>query len=197
MSDGTIDVYEKLRRETATLLGFDADTLTPSQDVRVSMVAGLRLELDRLQTLQMRGEAVDAKVLVSVGEQLEAALRPAQSQEARRGQNRAKLEALINATLAAGDAAEKTRVQELEARVQQLEAELVQARGGTVSPAATPTAPTAEVVSLKPRTLTPEEAAQRARELSDKIKEPMVRPRLEPWRNYIGTRNIHGILRDW
>jgi hypothetical protein len=184
-------LLSELKRTTAAMLGFNADTpLTPSQDAKVSTVVGLRLEFDRLQAAQLRGEEIDARKFVEVGEQLEIALRPASSQTARRGEARAKLEALINATLAAGEVAEKTRVQELEARVKQLEAELVQARGGTVSPAATPTAPTAEVVSLKPRTLTPEEAAQR-------IKEPMVRPRNEPWRSYDTGRNIHGIPRDF
>ena len=77
MSD-VADVYARLSSETAKLLGFDVAALSPAQDVRVSMVAGLRLEFDRLQIAQLRGEAIDPKALVAISEQLEAALRPAE-----------------------------------------------------------------------------------------------------------------------
>jgi hypothetical protein len=148
MSD-IINIYEQLRRETATLLGFaDADALTPSQDVRVSMTTGLRLELDRLQSMQLLGEPVDVGKLVEVGEQLEAALRPAQSQTARHGDGRAKLEAMIANVVAAGEEAEKTRVQELEAENAELREQLARTRAGAVPPPAA--APTAEVVPLRP-----------------------------------------------
>lgn len=49
MSDELANTYARLRASTCAMLGFDAATLSAVQDVRVSMVAGLRLELDRLE----------------------------------------------------------------------------------------------------------------------------------------------------
>jgi hypothetical protein len=42
------------RLRKASQLGFDAGKLTPAQEARVGMVAGLRLEADRLASAQVR-----------------------------------------------------------------------------------------------------------------------------------------------
>ena len=77
MSD-VADVYARLRVETAKMLGLDISALSAADEVKVGKVAGLRLELDRLQSAQMRGEPIDPKQLVSISELLESALRPAE-----------------------------------------------------------------------------------------------------------------------
>jgi hypothetical protein len=75
---GLADIYARLKEETALLLGLDVESgLSPADEVKVATTAGLRLELDRLQACQLRGEEIDAKQLLSVGEALQEVLRTA------------------------------------------------------------------------------------------------------------------------
>jgi hypothetical protein len=122
---GIAEVYSRLRIETAKLLVFDIDALTPSQEVKLGMVAGLRLELDRLQTAQLRCEAIDPKQLVSISEMLEAALRPAEVRDLDgeyRGA-REKLAALIERHAEEAEYEERRQIAELTAEVERLRAE--------------------------------------------------------------------------
>ncbi len=63
--------YDRLRRDTARLLNFDIDDLTPAQEVRLDRVSALRLEVDRLQMLQLSGQSFDLLKLVAASEMLE------------------------------------------------------------------------------------------------------------------------------
>mgnify|MGYP001163432420 CR=1 FL=1 len=128
---GIAEVYSRLRIETAKLLAFDINALTPSQEVKLGMVAGLRLELDRLQTAQLRCEAIDLKQLVSISEMLEAALRPAEVRDLG-GEDRGarqKLAALIERHAEEGEYEEKRQIAELTAEVERLRAANERLRG--------------------------------------------------------------------
>src|ERR1700722_18786400 len=70
-------VFERLRAETCKLLGFNIDALDAWQTAKVDTLSLLRLEQDRQMSAAMRGEAVDPRQIAAIGEQLERALRPA------------------------------------------------------------------------------------------------------------------------
>jgi hypothetical protein len=131
---GIADLYASLRAETARMLGYDLAALTPPQDVKLGMVAGLRLELDRLTTAQMRGEEIDPRVLVSISELLETALRPPVEARELGGDDTAlaKVRALIEGQRLS---AQRT-IEDLRAEVERLKGELETARfPAAVSPA--------------------------------------------------------------
>jgi hypothetical protein len=73
MSDAGV-VFERLRAETATMLGFDLDHLGAAQAVRLDRAIALRIEIDRLQSQQLRGESIDIVKLTSATEHLEKLL---------------------------------------------------------------------------------------------------------------------------
>ena len=77
------DVYARLRTETAKMLGFDIDALTPVQALRLDLAASLQLEIDRITALQMRGEPADLKAMTSAAELLEKLLHPAEVAQTR------------------------------------------------------------------------------------------------------------------
>jgi hypothetical protein len=57
MSDAAL--YEKLRAESAAMLGFDGKDLTAIQGLQADMVSAIRLELDALQAEQFAGRSID------------------------------------------------------------------------------------------------------------------------------------------
>jgi hypothetical protein len=68
---------KRLRRSTAELLGFgsDFDKLSPADRVLVDRAATLRLRVDDLRLMQLKGEAIDTDEFVKASEQLEHVLR--------------------------------------------------------------------------------------------------------------------------
>jgi hypothetical protein len=69
--------YKRLRRDTARVLDYDHDHLSPSQDVRLDRAVCLRLEIDRLQMLQLAGQPFDMVKLVEASGALEKLISPA------------------------------------------------------------------------------------------------------------------------
>lgn len=76
-------VFERLRSQTATLLGFDLANMTPLRSLRLDRATLLRLELDRLQAQQSAGQAVDLSRVATASQQLEALLPPEDGDGAR------------------------------------------------------------------------------------------------------------------
>jgi hypothetical protein len=106
-------VYARLKAETVTQLGYDPDKLSPSQEARVGMIVGLKLEADRLASEQLAGRPVDPKALLMVGEALESALRPGEYTAAGGGPRsdaRERLRRLIETTVLAADEIEAERL---------------------------------------------------------------------------------------
>lgn len=62
---------DRLRRETAELLGYDIDNLTAAQSVRLDRAATLRLELDDIETRQLAGLPIEMAKYVVASEALE------------------------------------------------------------------------------------------------------------------------------
>jgi|SRR6516164_3424601 len=61
MSDGD-SFYQKVRRETARLLGYEGtDNLPADQATRLDLATALRLGLDDMQARLLRGESVDCQ----------------------------------------------------------------------------------------------------------------------------------------
>jgi len=185
------EFFATLRQDTARLLGFaGVEGLSATAGLKVDLASSLRLEIDRMQAAQLRGEAADLRVLVVAGEMLECLLRPTEivQQVQRSTDSRDRLKALIDATIRAGPATDpsvptpEARVAELEAEVEQLRAELEVARA-----APPPAAPSADVVPLRPapppRTLTAAESAAR-------LERMMTAPRSEEWRPYVDANGI-------
>jgi hypothetical protein len=60
----TPSVYAKARSEIIALFGWNADSLSPDQTLRIDCAVALRLALDDLQGRVVRGESIDtAKML--------------------------------------------------------------------------------------------------------------------------------------
>jgi hypothetical protein len=62
---------DRLRKETAALLGLDIDNLTAAQSVRLDRCSTLRLELDDIESRKLQGAAFDAVKYIAVSEALE------------------------------------------------------------------------------------------------------------------------------
>ena len=63
-------LLDRMRKLTATLLGYDLSNLTPAQSVRLDRAAALRLELDDVQSRQLAGLPVDMAKFVVASEAL-------------------------------------------------------------------------------------------------------------------------------
>jgi hypothetical protein len=72
---GIAALFERVRAETARMLNLDLLDLNPAQVVRLDHATALRLELDRLLAIQMRGEPIDIGRLTIASTQLETMLR--------------------------------------------------------------------------------------------------------------------------
>jgi hypothetical protein len=65
---------DRLRKETAELLGLDIDDLTATQSIRLDRAATLRLELDDIESRKLQGATFDAVKYIAVSEALERML---------------------------------------------------------------------------------------------------------------------------
>jgi hypothetical protein len=72
----TANVYAKARSEIVALFGWNADSLSPDQTLRLDCAVALRLALDDLQGRIVRGESVDVAKMLTAAEAL-AKLLPA------------------------------------------------------------------------------------------------------------------------
>ncbi len=70
-------LFDDLRGSVIEQLGYDAEDLRPWQESRAHSLVLLYLERDRVTTAALRGEAVDAKAVAVVAEQIERLLNPA------------------------------------------------------------------------------------------------------------------------
>jgi hypothetical protein len=195
------DVYARLRAETAKMLGYDIADLTAVQTLRLDLAASLRLEIDRITALQMRGEPADLRALTSAAESLEKLLHPEVGPTGNASEGaREEFARLLDGLAGAAEHVEHEETTRLRAEVAELRVELARSRAGAVPPA--PTTPSAEIVPLRPD---PAEVAK-AREAA-RIKAEMTKPRDdEPWRPFVdasgirtshGNFNVHGIPKGW
>ena len=72
----TANVYAKARSEIVALFGWNADSLSPDQTLRLDCAVALRLALDDLQGRIVRGESIDVNRMLTAAEAL-AKLLPA------------------------------------------------------------------------------------------------------------------------
>jgi hypothetical protein len=73
----TPQVYAKARSEIIALFGWNADSLSPDQTLRVDCAVALRLCIDDLQGKICRGESVDVARMLTASEALARLLPPA------------------------------------------------------------------------------------------------------------------------
>jgi hypothetical protein len=119
MSDD--ELYGRLRAETIELLGFNADTLTAVQSVKVDLVASLRLALDHFVGQQLAGERIDTAKLLSAAEALERLLSRSAAPEVHESRSaRTKLAALLDAQAEVIDDDKTEKIATLEAEVAEL-----------------------------------------------------------------------------
>jgi hypothetical protein len=71
------DTYSKARREIIALFGWNAESLTPDQTLRLDCAIALRLALDDLQGRVVRGETVDVAKMLTAADALSRLLPPA------------------------------------------------------------------------------------------------------------------------
>jgi hypothetical protein len=67
-------MHEQNRREMALMLGYDYANLTAAQSVRLDRAATLRLQLDDIQSAQLRGEQIDMSRFTIASKELEVML---------------------------------------------------------------------------------------------------------------------------
>lgn len=68
--------YERLKIETAAMLGFDVSDLTLTQGLQLDLVSLLRLEVDTMQGAALSGEQVDLQRLAVAHGMLQKMLPP-------------------------------------------------------------------------------------------------------------------------
>jgi hypothetical protein len=73
----TPNVYARARSEIIALFGWNADSLSPDQTLRLDCAVALRLALDDLQARVIRGESVDMNRMLTASEALSRLLPPA------------------------------------------------------------------------------------------------------------------------
>jgi hypothetical protein len=73
----TPSVYAKARSEILGLFGWNADSLSPDQTLRIDCAVALRLALDDLQGRIVRGESADVSRMLTASEALARLLPPA------------------------------------------------------------------------------------------------------------------------
>jgi hypothetical protein len=193
---GIADVYGDLRRMVAGQLGYDMEKLTPAQGAKLDTVVGLRLEADRIATAQLRGEPIDPKQLLMVGEALESALRPAQL-AANGGPRdaREKLRELLDNMARAREEEQAAHLADVMRREEAIQA--AEAAGESPEEAASPVsqggeAASASVVSFPGGRPPHRSAASEASSLPCAIPAPKGRPEgyrvgpgTEPWRGWV------------
>jgi hypothetical protein len=118
MNETPAELYQRLRIETAALLGFDLSNLSAAQGARLDRATMLRWELDRMAGSQVRGDAIDVSRAVAASEALERLLSPTASFDGEVHEShhaRAKLAALYDSIAEVLVADKDARVAELEA----------------------------------------------------------------------------------
>src|ERR1700686_854839 len=68
--------YVKARAEIVALFGWNADSLSPDQTLRIDCAVALRLALDDLQGRIVRGESADVARMLTASEALSRLLPP-------------------------------------------------------------------------------------------------------------------------
>jgi hypothetical protein len=69
-------VYAKVRGEIVALFGWNAESLSPEQTLRIDCAVAMRIGLDDLQGRVMRGESVDMAKMLTISEALARILPP-------------------------------------------------------------------------------------------------------------------------
>jgi hypothetical protein len=67
--DPNKSVFQRIRSELAALLRIDPDNASFAQRLRLDRAIALKLEIDRQQSAQMAGQAVDISRLTAAAEQ--------------------------------------------------------------------------------------------------------------------------------
>jgi hypothetical protein len=145
----TPDVYARARSEIIALFGWNADSLTPDQKLRLDCAVALRLALDDLQGRVVRGESPDVARMLTAADALSRLL-PAAALAAPpstpREDPREHMLKTYMAMRKRGELFDPTstyegrgrRIAELEAKVAELEAALAGAPATAVRPAPLP-----------------------------------------------------------
>jgi hypothetical protein len=124
----TATVYAKARSEIIALFGWNADSLSPDQMLRLDCAVALRLALDDLQGRVIRGESIDMNRMLTASEALARLLPPAvlaSPPPAQRSDPRkALLRMILEMRERGGISPEGTVVDELRAEVAELKAEI-------------------------------------------------------------------------
>jgi hypothetical protein len=76
MSKQLQTLYEKARRETAALLGYKLERLTPEQTTRLDLATALRIGIDDMQGKIVRGKSIDVSKMLAASEALARILPP-------------------------------------------------------------------------------------------------------------------------
>jgi len=130
MSDGD-SFYQKVRRETARLLGYEGtDNLSADQPTRLDLATALRLGLDDMQARLVRGESVDVSKMLAATQELSRLLPTPEPDPRRDGTSaRERLRAIVLAAIEADRAnGEVPEVEVLRRQVAELQAELIHLR---------------------------------------------------------------------
>jgi len=130
MSDGD-SFYQKVRRETARLLGYEGtDNLPADQATRLDLATALRLGLDDMQARLLRGESVDVSKMLAATQELSRLLPTPAPAPRRDGTSaRERLRAIVLAAIEADRAnGEVPEVKVLRRQVAELQAELIRLR---------------------------------------------------------------------
>src|SRR5262245_22593986 len=124
MSDGD-SFYQKVRRETARLLGYEGtDNLPAEQATRLDLATALRLGLDDMQARLLRGESVDVSKMLAATQESSRLLPTPEPAPRRDGTSaRERLRAIVDR--AKGEVPE---VEVLRRQVAELQAELIHLR---------------------------------------------------------------------
>jgi hypothetical protein len=207
-------IYARVRTEVIALFGWNADSLSPDQTLRLDCAVAARLALDDLQGKIMRGEAVDPAKMLPLSETLSRLLPPtalAAPPPADRVDPRETMWQTYRAMRDRGELFERAQEPTLRHRIAELEAEIAQLKGagGTnVPPEPAPPEPASpmrtagNVLSLSraspkdapPATpaLSPPTAEERSAALA-RANAPVpqhvrdTRPQGEPWRDHMNS----------
>jgi hypothetical protein len=151
------DDLAKSRRESAELIGLDADRLTPADTLRCDLISTLRLVIDDAGATVLDGSSTDLGRLITATESLIKLLPnrelPPPSREGGPDDPRQRLWEMYSTMRARGAAAGlgydglKLTNEKLTAEIEQLRAEIAQLKGEPVPPEPAPPTPLPAVLS--------------------------------------------------
>jgi hypothetical protein len=186
----TPTVYAKARSEVLGLFGWNADSLSPDQMLRVDCAVALRLALDDLQGRIVRGESIDVNRMLTAAEALGRLLPPAVLASPPPGNRVDPRQVMWETYLGMrrrGELGERVQEPTLRQKIAELEAEVerLKAAGGSAPVESGAAAPLPDnVVPLKPPVASapgvPEE------EYEEVVVTEAVLGTPEPWRNFLG-----------